>query len=228
MLCCACSCTTNVGLELDGFYSDVQFDEVEVSGSLNAGGTTGDEHFDDSARRQRYGIRAIGGRRGFSGYVNLFAERFELNDTSPTSLNTAGSPDLNFPLEFGMFGFGAGVAGTPRLAAIGDDPALLLKYRFGINHSSGDTGSTDIEYVEAEGELGIGVEFGSWRSVVGFAPSLMSGNIENQFRPDFDGYHDETGFAELRYQPESLPIFGEVRALFGDQQGVQIMFGANF
>jgi len=201
-------------VRLEVFSQDIELGEIEYEPEGAADFTLPD------VDRERAGLRAAFGSPNARGYVQFYGEEFG------SGLNQFDD----------IWGIGGGVAGKPTVYEFGNQMRLNVPYRLGINLAGGeeDLGvvEQDFGYIEFEGEVGIGGYFHGVQPSIGVYVSSLAGRIEVEDHitnpeTDFDG-SNSGGFLQLEYKHDEFPLFGRIRAMGGDVEGVLVSFGASF
>lgn len=201
-------------VRLEVFRQDIELGEIEYEPEDAADFSLPD------VDRKRAGLRAAFGSPNARGYVHIFGEELR------SSLNQFDE----------ILGIGGGVAGKPTVHEFGDQIRLILPYRLGLNFAGGEEDLGVIEenigYIEFEGEIGFGGYFHGVQPSVGLYVSSLAGRIEVEDHitnpeTDFDG-SNSGGFLQLEYKHDEFPLFGRIRAMGGDVEGILVSFGASF
>lgn len=174
--------------------------------------------------RDRSGVRATFGTDFIGGYVHVFKEEFR----APGLLLT----------DFDTFGLGGGVVGAPQIAGSERFKVVVpIRYELGLAAGVEEVSGYDLEWIYYQSSLegGIGLQFSGLQPSVGVVASSVVGLFESD-NPASPAHLDAAivdglnfgGFAELLYQPDNAPVFGRIRAMFGEVSGVQFSLGVRF
>jgi hypothetical protein len=217
---------------LDVFYSDFEYDELEIDGINTLGEKIGTVKINDAE------VRRIGGRITFGkdirGYVQGFGERFFEDDS------------------FDAYGFGFGLKGFPVLARLGKHVGLILPFD-AVGNVVGGTGEATIYdsgtgqpvgqvdqligYVQGQGHVGLGLDIIGIKGSAGLAINGVYGafRIDDEVlgpvtidaRGNFDALN-WGAYLGLAFRRPNLPIFAEARYHFGNINGFFLAGGLAF
>jgi hypothetical protein len=159
--------------------------------------------------RERVGVRFAFGNPGIAGFVTPFSE-------------TWGSG-----VDFDAFGVAGGIVGAPRVGNKDSAVGLLIPYlvQFGIGY--GDENSVSLLYLDTRLEVGFGIDWKGIQPSVGLISSSIVGGLDDSILDEsalLTGFN-LGGYAELKYKHPELGLYGRLRALFGDVEGVEASLG---
>ena len=113
---------------------------------------------------------------------------------------------------------------------------LLIPYRVGVAVAGGyeEVGAADylLYYFEFEGEVGVAVNYSGFQPSAGLYVTGISGRIDTDI--GFAGRTDDLygfnggAYAELKYENKRSPVYGRVRGVIGDVEGVSVGLGMKF
>jgi len=217
---------------LDAFYSDFEYDELEI----DAIGTLGDKI--GTVKIKNAEARRIGGRVTFGkdirGYLQGFGERFFEDDS------------------FDAYGVGFGVKGFPVLARLGKHVGLILPFDAAGNVVGGQGEATIydsatrlpvttvdqlIGYVQGDASVGLGLDILGIKGSAGLAINGVYGafRIDDEVvgpvtinaRGNFDAVN-WGAYLGLAFRRPNIPIFAEARYHFGNIEGFFLAGGLAF
>ncbi len=87
-------------------------------------------------------------------------------------------------------------------------------------------------YGEFEGEFGIAVNYSGFQPSAGLYFTTLSGSAETDvgfatITEDFYGFNGGA-YAELKYETKRSPVYGRLRGVIGDVEGVSLGLGVKF
>lgn len=168
----------------------------------------------------RTGVGVAFGRRSVRGYVQGFVESMESDFD--------GATITGLELDADGIGFGGGVMGEPILHSFNESTHLILPYRLdlGLVVANDDDLEIDLVYYDTRLEAGLGVDWNGLQPSIGVRVDTLLGGVEaeddineDEFDATFTGFN--AGFyGGLRYKHPEFPLWIDVRATFGDLEGV--------
>lgn len=205
----------NPDVRVELFYEDFELGSLEYEPSIGP-------HFRArDVERRRGGVRVAFGDEQFSGYVTAFGETWK---------------DPFIGASFHNFGMGGGLTGQPVVGRLRRGGKLLIPYRVGISFVGGyeevDAADYFLYYGEFEGEFGVAVNYSGFQPSAGLYFTTLSGGIETDlgFARRTEHLYGFNGgaYAELKYDNRRSPIYGRLRGVIGDVEGVSLGLGIKF
>lgn len=226
---CSAPGVGEAGRDFELYYEDEELDAIEWERDNPDPGDTA-EKFDLKIDRERVGARFAFGGETTRGFFQVFTEEFQ--GTSEATGDTTDKIDL--------YGAGGGIKGAPIVGQASSDIALMIPFRADLSFALGEESYAEddvsVGYVELHGDVGFGAEWMGLRPSAGVAFSSIVGAAsfeDNSPSPDPDEDYTLTGtnagfFLDLLYKNEEFPIYGHIRALFGDYEGMTFGIGVKF
>jgi len=221
---CSAPGVGEAGRDFELYYEDEELDTIEWERD-DAGSTS-----DLSIDRERIGARFAFGGETTRGFFQVFTEEWQATDQSDGS--TGDKIDL--------YGAGGGIKGAPIVGQASSDIALMIPFRADLSFAYGDESYADedfmIGYIELHGDVGFGAEWMGLRPSAGVAFSSIVGAATYEDTgpsPGPDEDYTLTGtnagfFLDLLYKNEEFPLYGHIRALFGNYEGMTFGIGVKF
>jgi len=205
----------NPDVRVEVFYEDFELGRIKADPALGP-----DVNLNDVQRR-RGGVRVSFGDEQLSAYVSAFGESLK----HPFLVTT-----------FSNFGMSGGVLGEPVVGRLRRGGKVLLPYRVGVSFVGGWEEDAFVDYAlfygEFEGEFGVAVDYSGFRPSAGLYFTSLSGAVETDFgfartTDDFYGFNGGA-YAELKYDNKRSPVYGRIRGVVGDVEGVTVALGVKF